>query len=159
MEVIRVAIADGAVARGSDRLRTTGLGSCVGVVLFESRSGLSGMVHVMLPNAPVAGTDRPTKYADVGVDWLVDQLHKAGAKRSQLRAKIAGGAQMFNTQSTNDVLRVGPRNVDAVLNSLNRLEIPLLAADTGGSVGRTIEFDPETETLWVRTAFKGQYGI
>lgn len=159
MEVIRVAIADGAVARASDHLRTTGLGSCVGVVLFDSRRGLSGMVHVMLPNAPIAGTDRPAKYADAGVDWLVDQLHKAGAKSSELRAKIAGGAQMFNTQSTNDVLRVGPRNVDAVLASLNRLEIPLLAADTGGSVGRTIEFEPATETLWIRTAFKGQYGI
>lgn len=159
MTVIRVAIAEGAVAHAPDRVRTTGLGSCVGVVLYDGSRGLSGLVHVMLPSAPEAGTDRPTKYADLGVEWLIEEICSAGANRTRLRAKIAGGAQMFSNQLSSDVFRVGPRNVEAVTAALERSGIPIVASDTGGHIGRTIEFEAETETLWVRTAFQGLYSI
>lgn len=159
MTVIRVAIAEGAIARIPDRVRTTGLGSCVGVVVYDVRRGLSGLVHVMLPSAPARGTDRPTKYADLGVNWLIKELCNAGASQSQLRAKIAGGAQMFSNQLSSDVFRVGPRNVEAVKEVLGNQRIPIIAEDTGGHIGRTIEFEAETETLWVRTAFQGLYSI
>lgn len=159
MNVIRVAIAEGAIAFAPDRVRTTGLGSCVGVVLYEHHKGLSGLVHVMLPSAPASGTDRPTKYGELAVDWLRTQLCEAGANPLLLRAKIAGGAQMFSNQLSSDVLRVGPRNVEAVTAALARLQIPITASDVGGHIGRTIEFEPETEVLWVRTAFQGAYAI
>ena len=63
-----------------------------------------------------------------------------------LKAKIAGGAQMFQFGSS-DTIRIGPRNVEAVKKELKRLSIPIIAEDTGGSSGRTIEFNPSTSML------------
>jgi len=71
-----------------------------------------------------------------------------------LKAKIAGGAQMFNFGSS-DTIRIGPRNIEAVKKELKRLAIPIVAEDTGGSSGRTIEFNPLTSKLSIRTVNKG----
>ena len=65
-----------------------------------------------------------------------------------LKAKIAGGSQMFQFGSS-DTIRIGPRNVEAVKKELKRLSIPIIAEDTGGSSGRTIEFNPSTSMLSV----------
>ena len=54
-----------------------------------------------------------------------------------------------------DSMRIGPRNVEAVKNELRKNRIPLVAEDTGGSSGRTIEFDPETCKLTIRTVNQG----
>ena len=39
-----------------------------------------------------------------------------------LKAKMAGGAQMFQFASGGDMMRIGPRNVEAVRKELSRLE-------------------------------------
>lgn len=52
-------------------------------------------------------------------------------------------------------MRIGPRNVEAVKNELKRHGIPLVAEDTGGNSGRTIEFNPETSILHIRTVNQG----
>lgn len=164
--VCRIGIADGAVVSRPDRLRTSGLGSCVGLVVYDVFTGLSGMVHVMLPIAPVDFTERlrvdgvkPQKYADSAVLWLVSELQNRGSTIHSLRAKMAGGAQMFASAGRSDVLRVGPRNVEAVETALTDCCIPLLAKDVGGTEGRTIEFDSQTQLLSVRTAKSGTFTI
>lgn len=72
-----------------------------------------------------------------------------------MKAKIAGGAQMFQFQSTSDIMRIGPRNVEAVKAELKRFNITIIASDIGGNNGRTIEFDPETAILKIRTVNHG----
>lgn len=154
--VVRVGIADGAVVRKPQKLRTNGLGSCVGVVLYDAEVGVCGLVHIMLPQSP-DGKQKlsPMKFADLGVVWLVNELQRAGARRNRLKAKIAGGAQMFSVAGGSDLLRIGPRNVEAVETALSQCSIPLIAKDVGGSQGRTIEFDSVSNLLAIRTAMKG----
>lgn len=159
IDVTRIGIAEGAIARLPGHLRTTGLGSCVGVVLFDRGADYSGMVHVMLPVAPGNGSGAPMKYADTAIPWLVQELVAAGCNVKSLKAKLAGGAQMFSAAIKSDLMRVGPRNVEAVQQALELAGIPVLAQDVGGNVGRTIEFDPVTETLQIRTALRGIYTI
>lgn len=154
--VVRVGIAEGAIAVSPQHIRTNGLGSCVGVVLYDAKAAVCGLVHVMLPESPnTTKKVSQTKFADLGVPWLRDRVIEAGALESRLQAKIAGGAQMFTIAGGSDLLRIGPRNVDAVTAALERLRIPLVAQDVGGSQGRTIEFDPDTSTLYIRTAMRG----
>ena len=95
------------------------------------------------------------KFADTGVIALVDMLKREGAQSFKLKAKIAGGAQMFQFTSDKDSMRIGPRNVEAVKAQLRKLSIPIIAEDTGGNSGRTIEFNPETNKLNVRTVNQG----
>jgi len=156
---VRVGIAEAAVVHLGNSVRTTGLGSCVGVVLFDTQAGVAGLVHVMLPHAPSSGVFIQEKYADSGICSLIELMVVQGASRCSLQAKIAGGAQMFSFPTPSEIMRVGPRNVEAVHDTLYQHRIQVLAEDTGGSVGRTIEFDLSTKMLSIRTAMKGSYTI
>jgi chemotaxis protein CheD len=156
-EIIKVGIADIDLVSPPDTIRTTGLGSCVGVILFDESKKIAGMAHIMLPdsasiNSPIKNIG---KFADTAVNALYDMLIKKGAAAKSIKAKIAGGAQMFQFSSGNEMMRIGPRNVESVKAQLNHLGVPLIASDTGGSSGRTIEFNPEKSELTIRTVNKG----
>ncbi|MCL6593922.1 MAG: chemotaxis protein CheD, partial [Alicyclobacillus sp.] len=90
------------------RLRTAGLGSCVGVVIFDTWARIAGLAHVMLPASPGPGSGSPAKYAATAVPWLVRQICQAGGSSDRLKAKLAGGAQMFASTGMSDFMRVGP---------------------------------------------------
>ncbi len=155
-DVVRVGIADMNISAASTTIRTSGLGSCVGVVLYDELRKIAGMVHVMLPDSSLDRSQKlnVAKFADTGIYALMERLKEEGARPMALKAKIAGGAQMFQFGSS-DTLRIGPRNIEAVKKELKRLSIPLIAEDTGGKSGRTIEFDPLTTMLSIRTVNKG----
>ncbi|MGG1292528.1 chemotaxis protein CheD [Bacillus smithii] len=157
VKVIKVGIADLNVVRPPDRIRTAGLGSCVGIVIFDEKTKIGGLAHVMLPDSSLAKTEtfNKAKFADTAIPQLTDMLINEGALRKRLKAKIAGGAQMFQFSSKNEIMRIGPRNVEAVKKQLNREHIPIVAEDVGGNSGRTIEFDPSTGLLEIRTVNKG----
>src|SRR5699024_5457175 len=99
------------------------------------------------------------KYADTAIDYLYEQLLGQGASRYQLKAKVAGGAQMFPNQLTSEVMRIGPRNVAAIKEQLKRYRIPIVASDVGGSRGRKINFDTVTSDLTIRTVNEGEKEI
>lgn len=157
---VRVGISDLNIVKYPGTIRTSGLGSCVGVVLYDEVKKIAGMVHVMLPDSSLDRSAKMNhaKYADSGIYALMEMLKAEGVRPMTLKAKIAGGSQMFKFGS-NDTLRIGPRNVEAVKAELKRLSIPLLAEETGGSSGRTIEFYPETSKLSIRTVNKGTIEI
>jgi chemotaxis protein CheD len=153
MEIMKIGMADLGVAKPPHRLRTTGLGSCVGVVLYDATNKIAGMAHVMLPDSSLAkGSDfNIGKYADTAIPQLIKEMENAGASVRNLVAKLAGGAQMFSFLSGNDTMRIGPRNVEACKIKLQEAGIRIVAEDTGGNCGRTIEMDAETGILQIRT--------
>jgi len=155
-EVIRVGIADMNIVKEPMTIRTSGLGSCVGIVLYDERKKIAGMVHIMLPDSSLGKSDRinVAKFADTGIYALMELLKAEGVRPMALKAKIAGGSQMFQFGSR-DTIRIGPRNVEAVKQELKRLSIPIIAEDTGGSSGRTIEFNPTGSMLNIRTVNLG----
>lgn len=156
-EVVKVGMADLNIVSAPNTIRTSGLGSCVGVVLYDEYTTVAGMAHIMLPDSKMGktGTINVAKYADTAIDELIRRLELAGARVRCLKAKIAGGAQMFTFSSSNEMMRIGPRNVDAVKQKLKELQIPIVAEDVGGASGRTIEFNPLTKKLSIRTVNQG----
>jgi chemotaxis protein CheD len=158
-QIVKVGIADMNIVSSPDLIRTSGLGSCVGVVVYDQYRELGGLAHVMLPDSSLSKNGARTlnlaKFADTAVIELVSRLLKQGARQSTLKAKIAGGAQMFQFTSNSDMMRIGPRNVEAVKKQLLTLQISLVGEDTGGNSGRTIEFDPKSGVLSIKTVNKG----
>ncbi|MGN6711770.1 chemotaxis protein CheD [Anaerocolumna jejuensis] len=153
--MVKVGMADLNVCSSPDALTTLGLGSCVGISLYDSVSKTAGMVHVMLPDSTkIKNNENIAKFADTGIDALIDKMVLLGANRHRLVAKIAGGAQMFAFSSNNDMLRIGERNVEASKSKLASLGIKILAEDTGLNYGRTIEFYAETGELYVKSVGK-----
>jgi chemotaxis protein CheD len=154
--MIIVGMADSAVAKKPAKITTLGLGSCVGVAMYDKNSCVGGMVHVMLPSIENARSkDNLAKFADTGIPYLVECMVKEGAAKSAIKAKIAGGARMFSFSSTAQ-LNIGERNVTATKEILKKLRIPLVAEDTGENYGRTIILDTDNGQLIVKSALKGQ---
>lgn len=154
-KMIKVGMADLNVCKPPDALTTLGLGSCVGIVLYDPVTKVSGLAHVMLPDSTqIKNNSNIAKFADTAIDKLIDDMVKLGANKSRLVAKLAGGAQMFSFGTTNDLMRIGDRNIIASKQKLSKLGIRVLAEDTGANYGRTIEFYPENGNLFIKTIGK-----
>ena len=138
--MIKVGMADLKIAKFPDALTTLGLGSCIGIALYDPTSKVGGLVHIMLPDSKsIKNNSNIAKFADTGIVELVSQMIKAGAHRNKLVAKIAGGAKMFATTGLSDISNIGERNAQASVLMLSELKIPLLARETGENYGRTVE--------------------
>ena len=153
--MIKVGMADLNTCKSPDVLTTLGLGSCVGIILYDPVTKVSGLAHVMLPDSTqIRNNSNVAKFADTAIDQLIKDMEMLGAKKNRLVSKIAGGAQMFSFGSTNDLMRIGERNAIASKKKLEALRIRLLSEDTGENYGRTIEFYSETGDLLVKTIGK-----
>lgn len=155
MNTIRVGVSEMAVARRPDRLETLALGSCVGISLYDRTSGIGGLIHAMLPDGSVASSktaSNPCKFVTSGLTALTDKMMKVGADVTRLKAKIAGGANMFPDVERKDEMHIGLRNVAAAREFLKENNIEILAEDVGGSVGRTVMFDTADGSLNIRRA-------
>lgn len=156
-EIIRVGIADVKVAMAPNKLRTSGLGSCVGVTLFDPVKKIAGLAHIMLPSSEIAkeGNLKEAKFADTAIPLLISLMEKHGGLKSRFKAKLVGGAEMFKLQSSTEPMRIGPRNVEACRYYIQQNKIPILYEETGGNCGRTIEIDGNTGSLFIRTVNQG----
>lgn len=157
-ETIRVGISEVKVTEFPNKLRTAGLGSCVGIILYDCKLGIAGMAHAMLPDHTIfknASLQFPGKYVDTAIQELLKELTLRGCQPCHLKAKLAGGAEMFKF-SDQSMARIGERNVQASKMALEAVQIPLVAEETGGEFGRTIEFDIATSLLHIRTASLGE---
>lgn len=154
-EIIRVGIADMNICKAPDKITTIGLGSCIGVVLYDSNAKVAGLVHIMLPDSTkIKQNQNKLKFADSGIDMLISELERRGIRRSDLKAKIAGGAKLFNFLSSSELGSIGDKNIAAVHDKLQALGIRLISEDVGLDFGRTIVFDPETSELTIIKAGK-----
>ncbi|MDW7675583.1 MAG: chemotaxis protein CheD [Bacillota bacterium] len=156
-EMVKVGMADLKVSKEPTNLITSGLGSCVGICLYDPITKIGGLAHIMLPSSKgVRQSDNKAKFADTAVEILIDNMMKQGAKRTRLVAKMAGGSQMFNFKGSSDVMRIGERNVEASKQALKEAKVSLLSCDCGGNYGRTIVLDTKSGNLFVRTIQHGE---
>lgn len=140
--VIKVGMADLKTAKAPDTLTTLGLGSCIGIALWDSTTKIGGLAHIMLPDSTkIRNNSNIAKFADTGIVELVRQMEALGVPRRRMVAKIAGGAKMFEVTGTTSVGNIGEKNAIASKKTLQELGIPILAEDTGLNYGRTVELD------------------
>jgi len=154
--MIKVGMADLKVTTFPNSLTTLGLGSCVGICLYDPTCKVAGMAHIMLPSSKaIRRNENTAKFADTAITELILKMEKEGARRIRFYAKIAGGAQMFSFSSQNESMKIGERNAEAVRSILGELKIPIKVDETGGNFGRTIEFYSDNGKLIIKTAGQG----
>lgn len=150
-------MADLKLAKAPDKLITAGLGSCIGICIYDRSLKLGCLAHIMLPSSQNAKNNQNrAKFADSAIELVLEEMEKQGARRSRLLAKIAGGAQMFKFSGESDIMKIGQRNAVAVEENLEKHKISLVAKDVGGNYGRTITFAPESGELLIRTIGHGE---
>ena len=149
----RVTIAQVRIDQSPAVLKAYGLGSCVAVALYDPEARIGGLGHLLLPNRPernVLGSE--SKYVDAGILEIVDEIVQAGANQDRLVAKVAGGANMFETSYQTLIKSIGARNARSARETLASLGIPIFGEEVGGNRGRTVEFDLATGNMMVYCA-------
>ena len=155
MATIKVGMADLNICKSPDMITTLGLGSCIGIALYDPVTKIGGLAHIMLPDSTqMRNNSNIAKFADTGIEELVKRMIAAGANKNRLVAKIAGGAKMFEVSGLSDIGNVGERNAQASKEKLKQLGIPLKAEDTGLNYGRTVELYTETGEFRIKSVGK-----
>ncbi|MEN6395155.1 MAG: chemotaxis protein CheD [Methanoregula sp.] len=124
---------------GSTPMMAIGLGSCIGLTIYDRERHIGAMVHIMLPESS-GRSDRPGKYADTAVPLLLNKLTDLGCNKASLVVKMAGGACMFEYFGNN--LNIGERNAEKVRAVFADHHIRIAAEEVGGKIGRTVTFYP-----------------
>ena len=149
-ERLKVGIAEYQVTTEPAILTTSGLGSCIGVALYDDSTGAAGLVHVMLPTADDVNGGNRAKFADTGVVALIEALEAAGASPRTMQAKIAGGSDMLDFSENGS--SIGTRNLEQVRTTLEEYDIPIAGEDVGGDHGRSLRLEADSGDLVVKSA-------
>lgn len=159
-KIINVGLAEVKTAKKPYILTTTSLGSCVALMLYDELMGIGSMVHIMLPDINLAkAKENRAKFANTVVEIIMREMIDLGAVRRRVKAKIVGGANMFSSIGRNNLIPIGARNIVAVKEELRKRKIRLIAQDTGGDYGRSVEFFLETGIVRIRSALHGNKEI
>jgi chemotaxis protein CheD len=129
--------------RRDDALVAFGLGSCVALCLWDREAKVAGMAHVVLPGQDPSGMANP-KFAHSALPALMSLMQAEGAAADprRLEARLVGGAHMLSLDAIYGITRIGDANARAVLEVLAEAGVPVAACDLGGSLGRSVWFDP-----------------
>ena len=134
-------------AHRSPHLVTTVLGSCISVCLWDARSQIGGINHYLLPLWNGEGLPTP-KYGNIAIDKLIVKLINLGCDKGHLKAKVFGGAAMW--EQTGGLITVGERNIALAWDLLAEHEIPIVSSDVGGKLGRKLVFNSGTGEVMMR---------
>lgn len=135
-------------------LRTV-LGSCVGIAFLIPRLGVGALCHPMLPaypqNPPADSTVATgRRYVDFAIRDLAGQFKRLGARPSEVRVKLFGGADVLPAVNATSRPTVGRLNCEAALRVLNEFGFPIAASSLGGTSGINVQFDTSTGEVLLR---------
>jgi chemotaxis protein CheD len=151
---ISIKMGEGIVIGNPGILSSTGIGSCVVVMIYDFHNRIGGMAHVMLPDSKYINVNcYPYQYADTAIIALLGKLVSRGGSRERIVAKIVGGAQMFKCSSDLGP-GIGKQNVLSIRRLLNREQIRLVGEDVGGRRGRNVDFYLDSGRVIVKTTGK-----
>ena len=151
MRALVVGISDSKVSSEEDAVLVTyALGSCIALALYDPVSRVAGLLHYMLPDAALdaeKARQNPNMFADTGIPHLVQSFREAGGLPRRMVARLAGGAQVLDSQGT---FQIGKRNYLAARKILWKAGILVSSEVVGGEVSRTVRLEVGTGRAWFR---------
>ena len=144
------------VAEAPQLLEIRGLGSCVAIGIVAPAHGVAGLAHGVIPRALGRPLPAPGWSVEEAVPLLVHALEARGVPRAAMAARLAGGSAMF--ASLVKRFAVGEANARAAEAALERLRVPVVSRDLGGTSSRAVSLDPSTGRLDVRELGAGRLG-
>jgi len=133
----------------------TTLGSCISACIYDSKAGIGGMNHFMLPlttknSDQVSWAQRgkesdATRYGNFAMEYLINTILKGGGRKKNLVAKVFGGSKVRENLSD-----VGMKNIHFVLRYLASERIIIETEDFGLTYPRKVIFVPATGKAFVK---------
>jgi chemotaxis protein CheD len=140
----------------SDVLVTHGLGSCLGVIVYDKILKVGGMLHFLLPAAgdKVEQADfNPFAYGDTGLSQMLKQFKDLGSKRENLRIVMAGGASM-SADPGKDFFSIGKKNITMARKCFWQNNLMVDAECVGGTISRTLYLEIGSGQTWYTNSGK-----
>lgn len=154
--ITHVGVSEWRTAKHPDALRTT-LGSCVGIVLYSKKDRAGGMCHALLDEPPPGKIAQKGKYARTAIEELLRELQRQGIDKTNLTARVFGGASMFDSERSKFFHNIGDSNVATTRSVLQKENIQILEEDVGGNCGRTITFFLDDGRILLRAGTQERY--
>ena len=155
-----VGVSDMKVSNNKDEMLITySLGSCVGVVIYDSQVKVGGMLHYMLPESQIdreKAQRNPYMFADTGIPSLFKATYALGALKSRMKVVVVGGAQILDQKG---FFNIGKRNHMALRKLFFKNGVIIDHEDVGGNVNRTIRIEIGTGDVYMKTSGKGEEKI
>ncbi len=173
MENIEVNMGDLVVSKGPENLTTSAVGSCLVIMIYDTKFKIGALAHTMLTDRRVSHLKRDAldatsssartreggnerrheirdmKYVDAAIDEMIKKMVTQGANKENLEAKLVGGANMFPALKSD----IGKENVLAAKKKLKEEGIRLVGESVGGSQGRSVEFSVASGIVTVKIKF------
>ena len=137
-----------------EKLKTT-LGSCVSVILYPQKPEpllqACSMSHYLLPEPSNTREKekRPMRFGSYLLPQQIQGMRRRGLPPEKLLAKISGGASILSHRVKSIITDIGLLNVKLARDILRQHGIRITGENTGGEIGRSIEFDPASQKLRV----------
>lgn len=130
----------------------TVLGSCVSACVRDRALGMGGMNHFMLPldrsrgaSAWSDAASAATRYGNVAMEMLINDLLKLGARRANLEFKLVGGGKVLAAMTD-----VGAANIDFVRTYVRTEGFAVAGEDLGDVYPRKVHYYPTTGKVRVK---------
>ncbi|MGJ0309609.1 chemotaxis protein CheD [Aliarcobacter cryaerophilus] len=132
-----------AVAPDSDNVALkTLLGSCVALMFYDRKKKIKAMNHFLLPDTNDNSNDM--KYGLYSVEAMLNEMYKIGCLKSDIVAKISGGADIMNLNLKNSI---GARNVEFAKEFCHKEGFRIISEHVRGEHGRLILLADNFETF------------
>ncbi len=145
--------------KSEDIVRAFGLGSCMGVVMYDPEAKIGGILHCLLPDSKAfssetlsAQANKPLTFVNEGIPLMLRQIQADGAEPNRLRVYLVGGASFTN--DANDLFSIGIRNFVVACETLRQLKLPLTGKEAGGRIARTLGLHIGNGRVWIETGGK-----
>ncbi len=133
-----------------DVLVAYGLGSCVGVGMYNPISKTGGLLHAVLPEQTNYKADSATKFVNTGIPILLEKIKNNGAIPNNIVIYMVGGANMLINTQLAKTFDIGTRNVAAAIQTLESLRLKVRNSEVGGNTGRTVRLYISSGRMTVR---------
>ncbi len=138
MGTIPVGLGEIKISQNPDDVLTIyGLGSCVGVGMYDPQTQTAGLLHAVLPEGKPEHNHSP-KYVNTGIEKLISILEEEGAEKRRLKVHMVGGANLLTAPGHEGTFNIGERNITTAREMFSALRIRLQAQEVGGNIGRTM---------------------
>lgn len=144
-------------SKKSDELITYSLGSCLGISAYDHTAGVGGLLHIMLPLSsinPAKAVEKPCMYVDTGIPKFLNKCFKAGARKSRLEIKVAGGAYLQAHNMEDHFFNIGKRNFLVLRKLLWKNGLLMKSCDIGGNLPRTMILKMGTGKVYIKNEGK-----
>jgi len=148
-----VGVADMKVSSNiDDSIITYSLGSCIGLVIYDSVAKVGGVLHYMLPESSIdkeKAAGRPYMFADSGIPRLFKTAYNLGAAKQRMKVYVAGGAEILDQAG---FFNIGKRNYMALKKIFFKNNVMIGKQDVGGNTNRTVRLEIGTGDIYVKTS-------